>query len=92
MVRYVTVVLLFAAGICGLSRSMGVAAPVEESVVFIEVGYMENNTFVKVEEGSGFVVHPSGWVVTAKHLAEAQLPPGKIRVFRGAVKSRFNTN
>ena len=49
----------------------------ERAVVYIEVGYRENNAFVPVEDGTGFLVNSQGWVATANHLLEVQVPPGK---------------
>ncbi|CAA2158490.1 hypothetical protein MBRA_03764 [Methylobacterium brachiatum] len=61
----------------------------EESAIYLQVGYMTGDTFTKVEEGTGFLVHRSGWVITAKHVVEAPVPPDKQRVFYGSVASRF---
>jgi Trypsin-like peptidase domain len=74
--------------ISGLAARATEPEPPTSSVVFIEVGYMENGVFQEVEEGTGFMVHPMGWVVTAKHVSGAEVPAGKIRFIRGAVKSR----
>jgi S1-C subfamily serine protease len=63
---------------------------VEASTVFIQVGYMENNVFTAVEEGSGFVVHETGWVISAKHVLEAAVPANKVRVYFGSLGSRFD--
>jgi S1-C subfamily serine protease len=91
MMRSANIFLLALGAFCGVCSSMEAAEPPESSVVFVEVGYMENAVFVKVEEGTGFIVHPSGWVVTAKHVVEAPLPAGKIRFLRGAAKSNTAT-
>src|SRR5208337_2268551 len=41
-----------------------------------------------IEEGSGFIVQDSGWVVTASHVLSASVPTNKVRVFFGSVRSR----
>ncbi len=87
MMRITIAFFLIVAGLCGSFGPAFAADPPEASVVFIEVGYMEGSVFMKTDEGTGFVVHPAGWVVTARHVAEAVVPPGKIRHFRGAVQS-----
>ncbi|UFZ06356.1 serine protease [Bradyrhizobium ontarionense] len=81
-------VLLVAAWLLGIPGFTARATEPTSSVVFIEVGYMENGVFQSVGEGTGFIVHPAGWVVTAKHVSDAEIPAGKIRFIRGAVKSR----
>jgi S1-C subfamily serine protease len=64
--------------------------PPEASVVFIQAGFQgDNNTFVQVEEGSGFIVESSGWVVTASHVLNADVPVNKTRVYFGSVRSRY---
>jgi len=87
--RYSLTALLMAVGLLTTAHAVTAADPPEASVVFIDVGYMDNNAFVKVEEGAGFLVHPAGWVVTARHITEAPVPNGKTRVFHGAPHSRY---
>ena len=91
MFRRAIISMLTLGSICGMPSSMEAAEPAESSLVYIEAGYMENGTFKRLEEGTGFIIHPSGWVVTAKHVSEAVVPPGKIRYLRGAVKSNTAT-
>jgi len=83
--------LLLCAGLV-LSRVPCVWAagdPLKGSTVFVQVGYVENDVFHPVEEGSGFIVNPAGWVVTSKHVVNpANFPAGKQRIIYGAVSSR----
>lgn len=85
--RFITALFLIIAGSFDSRDSAIAAEPVDASVVFIEAGYMEGGVFIRVELGTGFIVHPDGWVVTAKHVTEVAVPEGKIRQFRGAVAS-----
>lgn len=75
-----------------LSSPTVAASQLEKSVVFIETGYVENGNFVKIEEGTGFLVHSAGWVITAKHVVDAPLPSGKLRRTRGSIGSRTANN
>jgi hypothetical protein len=63
--------------------------PRKLATVYIRAGYMENDVFHKVEEGSGFLVNSSGWVVTLDHVVKpADMPAGKATVYRGSAGSK----
>lgn len=77
--------------------STAFAAPAvdsETAIVFIEsfvetpdpsTGELKQT---KVGEGTGFIIHSAGWVITAAHVIDIEAPPeGKVS-FRGAVRSR----
>ena len=66
------------------------ANPPDDAVVYIQVFYQKDNQAVVVDEGSGFVVNSRGWVITAKHLLEAQVPKEYEKRYRGAVTSITN--
>ncbi|WP_213772869.1 serine protease [Bradyrhizobium sp. dw_78] len=59
----------------------------ERAVVYIQVGYRESNVFVPVEDGTGFLINDQGWVATANHLLEVQIPSDKQREIRGGLGS-----
>jgi hypothetical protein len=79
---------LFCAAMFASVPALAAADPPQSSTVFITAGYLDNNVFIRLEEGSGFIIHPLGWVVTAKHLTQVDVPEGKTRAFFGAVASR----
>jgi S1-C subfamily serine protease len=59
----------------------------EKAVVYIQVGYRENNVFSPVEDGSGFLINSAGWVVAAQHVIDTKVPLNKTKEIRGAVGS-----
>ena len=79
---------------CCLSSCFAVNAanPPDDAVVFIQVYYEKDNQIIVVDEGSGFIVNPVGWAVTAKHVLDAQVPKDYERKYRGAVGSNTETS
>ena len=82
-------VIISIAYLLGASFCAAAEEPIQSSVVFIQAGYEDNNAFIPVEEGTGFIVQESGWVITAKHVLTAAVPEGKVRAFQGSVRSRY---
>lgn len=56
--------------------------------VYVEA--REGNVLRKqlIDEGSGFIINPAGWVITSRHLFDNLVPPGGKLVFEGALKTR----
>ena len=63
----------------------------QASVVFVQVGYEDNNAFIPVDAETGFLIEESGWVLTSKHVLAVSVPEGKTRVYYGSVGSRYTT-
>lgn len=66
----------------------------EEAAVFIDV-YVEvrdpvthQMTRTKVGEGSGFLIHRTGWVITAAHVIKVELRENSKLILFGSVRSR----
>lgn len=82
-------------GMQGVS-AQPVAEP-EAATVFIEVSVegpdpatgLRRTT--KIGEGSGFLIHSKGWVVTAAHVIKAEVPATGKLIIMGSVRSRFAT-
>ena len=85
----ICLLILTLSAVCAESQTSD-REPPESSVVFIQSGFRDdNNTFVTVEEGSGFIVEASGWVVTASHVLNATVPANKAHAYFGSVRSRY---
>jgi S1-C subfamily serine protease len=69
----------------------------EQATVFIEVNVETRDPGTnaprlnKVGEGSGFIIHRGGWVVTAAHVTKVELPAGSRLALFGSVRSRHAT-
>jgi hypothetical protein len=64
----------------------------DSAIVYIEVGYSKDGTFIPLEDGTGFLVNAAGWVATAKHLTETPIPDNRRSEFRGSVGTRTTGN
>jgi S1-C subfamily serine protease len=69
----------------------------EEAAVFIEVSIesLDPTTnqprLTKVGEGSGFLIHKDGWIITAAHVTAVEVPATARLVMTGSVRSRYAT-
>jgi S1-C subfamily serine protease len=66
----------------------------EDAMVFIEANIQTEDPasgrpfLTKVSEGSGFLISGSGWLLTAAHVTDVEIPAGAKLVLNGAVRSR----
>jgi Trypsin-like peptidase domain len=71
------------------------AAHPEDAMVFIEANIQTVDSasgrpvLTKVGEGSGFLISGSGWLLTAAHVTDIEVPAGAKLVLKGSVQSRF---
>lgn len=69
----------------------------EQAAVFIDVQIESRDAatgqprLAKVAEGSGFLIHRSGWVITAAHVTKVEIPEGATLRLQGSVRSRYAT-
>jgi hypothetical protein len=63
----------------------------DDATVYIQAGYEKDGIFKVLDQGTGFIVNSSGWIITAKHLLDITVPPDYKKEFRGAIKSNTNS-
>lgn len=74
-----------------------VAAHPEDAVVHIVVALVREDPksgelrSEKLGEGSGFIINPSGWVMTAAHVIRVEIPQGARLEISGSIRSREAT-
>ena len=92
-----TAVFLFSWLLLPAAVEAGPVENPEDAVVFIEVGLQDSDPatgdarVTKVGEGSGFLIEPNGWVITAAHVIAVEVPPKATLVIKGSVRSRKAT-
>jgi hypothetical protein len=97
MVLLIRLTVAFAVLACAPKAMAQPAQNSEEAAVFIEV-HVESfdpaanqRRLTKVAEGSGFLIHRNGWVVTAAHVLNVEVPATARLVLQGSVRSRHTT-
>jgi hypothetical protein len=83
-------VMVLLACFIGLRITFVCAKP-DDATVYIQAGYKKDDVFKVVDQGTGFIVNQTGWVLTAKHLLDTTVPPEYKKEFRGAIKSNTNS-